>query len=135
MLLSTYLYANIWIFSPQNTMYSNIIRWDKLQKPGGLVYILDMDSHPQLDQLSSLSLGTALLNINIVMWAFPGHSGVTVYCSRSVYGSACLQYCCWIVASTYLACINAGTHICIAHTLVELPAAETSSGPNDIDIK
>jgi len=48
-------------------MYSNIIRWDKLQKPGGLVYTLDMDSHPKLDQLSSLSLGTALLNINIVV--------------------------------------------------------------------
>ena len=56
------------------------------------------------------------------------HWRVTVYCSRSVYGSACSQYCHWIVASAYLACVSAGTHICIAHTLAEM-AAETLSGP------
>ena len=32
------------------------------------------------------------------------HWGVTVYCSKSVYGGACLQYCRWIVASAYLLC-------------------------------
>ena len=50
-----------------------------------------------------------------------------------MYGSAGLQYCCWIVASAYLACIRqVATHICIARTPAEM-AAETSSGPNDID--
>ena len=38
----------------------------------------------------------------------------------------------WIVASVYLVCISASTHICIARTLAEM-AAETSSGPNDND--
>jgi len=37
-------------------------------------------------------------------------------------------------SAVHLACINAGTHICIAHTPAEL-AAETLSGPNDIDIE
>ena len=34
----------------------------------------------------------------------------------------------------WLASFSAGTHICIARTLAEM-AAETSSGPNDIDIE
>ena len=55
-------------------------------------------------------------------------------CSRSVYGIVCLQYCHWIVASAYLACISAHTHISIACTLAEI-VAETSSGPDDIAIK
>ena len=34
----------------------------------------------------------------------------------TVYGSAGLQYCCWIVASAYLACISAGTYLNSMHT-------------------
>ena len=43
------------------------------------------------------------------------HWGGSAYCSRSdlVCRSACLQYCCWIVASAYLACVTAGTQILV----------------------
>jgi len=77
----------------------------------GNIILLTVYGFLSPDRLSVLSLGLFFF----------------FFSSSSVHRSACLQYCRWVVAS-------AGTHLCIAHTLVQM-AAETLPGPIDIDIK